>query len=310
LGSYHPLRLSAENIRGILAKFWKQNIGYSFSDLYKYRMIFIPLAVLFIALLVPILLIHYGRKQTKRPIQGKVSRPPGETCRQRLEDLDEKLTNTMLWLFGVALTLIVSTLATQNSIIGIIMATLATAITAALFGYRFYKISNEYSNYNLGFQGERVVGHHLNQLVSEGCRVFHDLQFGKFNIDHVLVCSGGVLCIETKTRRKPKQADGHKVIYDGKSLSYPFGSERHGLDQVERNSKYLRKFIADSSGENVKVQPVLVLPGWFVERKGRGPVHVVSHKELNQIIPSEAQLSPGQIQRISYQIELVSQMNF
>lgn len=58
----------------------------------------------------------------------------------------------------------------------------------------------------------------------EGYRVYHDLQFDGFNVDHALVGPAGILAIETKTHRKKKNIkSNHVVKFDGKKLHWPDG---------------------------------------------------------------------------------------
>jgi hypothetical protein len=169
------------------------------------------------------------------------------------------------------------------------------------------------------------VGEQLNQLMRHGFTVYHDLPFDGFNIDHVIVGPPGVYAVETKTRRKPKDEKGkaaHKVYYDGTRLRYPWGEDTFGLEQAKRNADHLASWLTSATGERVKAEAILTLPGWWVERTGRGAVHVVNAKEIRQIFPkpsaavpvratpnSEFEIqhskfvSPEQIQRICHQIE-------
>lgn len=52
-----------------------------------------------------------------------------------------------------------------------------------------------------GIVGEKDVGQLLDDMRSDGWRMLHDVGTGRGNIDHVAVGPGGVLTIETKSRR-------------------------------------------------------------------------------------------------------------
>lgn len=54
----------------------------------------------------------------------------------------------------------------------------------------------------LGWEGELATGEQLNRLYAQGYDVFHDIDGGGFNIDHVAVGPAGVFAIETKARVK------------------------------------------------------------------------------------------------------------
>ena len=62
--------------------------------------------------------------------------------------------------------------------------------------------------------------------------------------------------------------------------------------------------LSKATGERVTVQPIVALPGWFVDRKGKSDVKVLNGKEVPSFIATEpATLSDKTIQQISYQLE-------
>ncbi|WP_346189849.1 nuclease-related domain-containing protein [Rubritalea halochordaticola] len=178
---------------------------------------------------------------------------------------------------------------------------------------RFKNLLIERSSYELGFKGERYVGQLLDSLMREGCHVYHDIpcetKSAKFNIDHVVISSAGVFAVETKTYRKPKELEGKaraKVEYDGAKLHFSTGrSSGDELEQAMRNAKFLSKLLTNSTGEPVSVQGIVVLPGWFVERKGRGEALVVNPKEISQAVidrRASPKLDPAAMRRICHQL--------
>ena len=66
---------------------------------------------------------------------------------------------------------------------------------------------------NTGLLGEQKTASYLDKLKASGVEVFHDIQCGDFNIDHVLVSTRGIQVVETKYWR-PKEKGGY--VYDGK----------------------------------------------------------------------------------------------
>jgi hypothetical protein len=71
------------------------------------------------------------------------------------------------------------------------------------------------ANLRLGLEGERTVGHALEELRVYGYQVFHDIPGNKFNIDHVIAGPAGIFTIETKTRSKPGDGDGLERAVQG-----------------------------------------------------------------------------------------------
>lgn len=83
---------------------------------------------------------------------------------------------------------------------------------------------NEALNCEIGYKGEMLVAHHLNQLGRRGYFVFHDVRPPKrtANIDHLLVGPNGVFVVETKSRSIEKGIFP-SVVYDGKAIKFPNG---------------------------------------------------------------------------------------
>ena len=152
------------------------------------------------------------------------------------------------------------------------------------------------------------MGEELSRLIPLGFNIYHDVPFGGFNMDHVLVGTRGVFLVETKTRRKPVDEDGKKqfrVQFDGKYLHWSWGSDNHGIEQAKNNAKTLAAWLSSASGETVWVTPILTLPGWLVERKApTNGLHVLNPKEIYQVCAAQPEkLSEPQIQRICHQLD-------
>ncbi len=160
-----------------------------------------------------------------------------------------------------------------------------------------------------GYDGELAVGQELDQLMRSGAWVFHDVEADGFNIDHVVVAPQGVFAIETKGYTKPTEGDGKanaRVVFDGQKLLFPHCTTSRPIEQAERQGKWLSDWLTKATGAPVKVLPVVALPGWYVERKGAGMVHVLSGKELRSHLLSIRRAQPvgGQHQQqIAHQLE-------
>jgi len=75
--------------------------------------------------------------------------------------------------------------------------------------------------------------------------------------------------------------------------------------QEYRNAAELSLELTKATAEPVKVNAIVALPGWYVERKGRSEVNVLNPSEIRQavITNDKPQLSPAQIQRIADHLE-------
>jgi hypothetical protein len=148
--------------------------------------------------------------------------------------------------------------------------------------------------------------------MATGFRVFHDVPFDGYNIDHVVVGSPGVFVVETKARRKwnaaPTRQPGHMVRYDGKQLIWPSGlTDRFGLEQTERNTRTLGEWLTKATGDRVECKGILTIPGWWIEQTitGSQDITVAATKGLHRLLPSlgVAPITADHARRIVYQLE-------
>ena len=149
-----------------------------------------------------------------------------------------------------------------------------------------WRLEDELRNWRFGLRGEQAVAESLADrgVAAAGYVAFHDVPGeGKWNIDHVVVGPGGVFVLETKARPRRKaawQQAEQDVSFDGKVLVFPWCRDWEAAEQVERNADWVRKFLAGFVPKDLVVQPVIVVPGWYVESKGNYPVKAMNAKYL------------------------------
>jgi hypothetical protein len=260
-------------------------------------------------------LIHWKDRRKRLPFTQKILRPPGESLRVRLTELDEKLNDRLVQLMLSAYSpLLIAGLAALQGVRltpGIWFFFAATAIVASgCSGYGLRTVFVLRRRCRLGYEGERHVGEALNQLMLADYRVFHDFLVTDrpgvtWNIDHIVVGINGVFAVETKTRRKVKTVDGAKVTIGEGCLEYPWGADRCGLDQAQDNAAWLSDWISKTFEKPIKVAPLLVLPGWFIDRRCKLPVTVLSGREVTAQVPKldGEPLTADEIRRIAAMIE-------
>lgn len=235
-----------------------------------------------------------AQRGNKLPLTKRYLRPPGESLRLKLEKCDEKIFDLLLWVFGATALFGfgVYALLADSALIGATLAALALAAMIYL-ALGFEKEAKLRRDSYLGFLGERAVGEELNQLLADGWSVFHDVPFHDnpnakpFNVDHVVVGPGGLFAIETKTRRKKKEADGHKVSFNGQTLDYPWGSEDLGVNQAQERAHHLSQWLSKKLQTDISASPVLILTGWYVDRIGKGDVAVINDGEIGSVFRNE-----------------------
>ena len=281
-------------------------------------MIFIWEAVYVVLLLIPTFVtIFWVARVTKReraksvvPFAELQRRPAGESGRLKLEKYSDDLNTWLMAIvfIPVALALVLAT-QRETNVATITLFLIADVIVAAVAWRKLRSLLRERACYRLGFEGERYVAEELNQLMADGFRVFHDVPFDNYNLDHVLVGPPGVFVIETKTRRKPVSDEGekaYKVTFDGAVLHFPKGSDTDALEQVRRNRDTLSKWLSSATGDRVRARGILTIPGWFVEQiVPSADVQCLNPKQIRSAVLriTQVPLTAEQIQRASHQLE-------
>lgn len=273
----------------------------------------IPLALFFLPLTVPIGIVFWIRHQRKgrrNPLTYQMLRAPGESISQRIDllsnDIDLNLTMSGIVPL-LCYSMYLSTRYIANNQISPVIFVVLSAAFLAYFGVRLNKAYVQRHKEQLGLDCERSVGQELNQLMLDGCRVFHDVQADSFNIDHVVIASNGVFAIETKGRSKPDRGRGQEdvlVTYEGQTLQFPTWREREPIEQAKRQAAWLSGWLSKAVGEQVLVKPVLALPGWFVDRKSKDfLIYNGKNPQYLMKIATEKPLSPEMIQRVAHQLD-------
>lgn len=255
------------------------------------------------------------RAEARRPFTGLPLRVAGQSTRLKADDLlDSASDDLLLILIGPALGLWYGfTSPNSSSLIGGILFIFVAAGTAWV-GLRLKRKLRESWDFRLGALGEQVVGRELDQLIAQGYRVFHDLQFDGWNIDHAVVGPQGVFAVETKTWRKPRKESNlqAKIVFDGEGLIRPGKkSDPQAIEQARKNAMSLTSWISKAAAENVLVVPIVALPGWALDCERYGDVAVFSATNMSEpmIKRGQGNLQPDQIQRVAFQLAKCCEAN-
>jgi len=283
----------------------------------KFFLAYLPTAmpvIIFFVVMGLLCFLKLFKRSRRSPLTRELLRGPGQSLRTKIENLNMDIASylailfiTPIMFFSTYLSQIYFGAAKENNL------TMCIYIFAAfvLMGFcllKLWRLLKERTNYQLGLDCEIAVGQELNQLMLQGCRIFHDFPAEeskkKFNIDHIVVSRRGIFAVETKGRAKA--VDKETVIYDGQTLRFPKWTENKPIEQAKRNAKWLSKWLSNAIGENVSVRPVLALPGWYVYPKGSsGDVFVFNPKKPQLLIDilGKDSLSEIIVERISFQLE-------
>lgn len=275
-------------------------------------------SALFLTLLVGVALWRKRNRENRAPFpeSSRLLRGPGETLRRRLATLDDQIIRQLLFAFvvplalGGALAWIATRFSGSAQITWLLIAATVLLISLVVGIRNLVVTIDRWCNTWLGQFGERIVAEALEPLKADSFRVFHDVPAGDasapFNIDHVVVGPTGIFSIETKTRRKGRARAGFaesQIIYDGRALAYPWGEDRHGLDQAQRHATWLRESLQPLLGRPVIVHPILAFPGWQVITRVPGDVTVLNPRQIPALISALANDKPA---LDPHQVELIS----
>ena len=271
-------------------------------------------------------------RRERPPQKKKLLRPPGYSLQCRIDEFTEKLNDSVLQavaagsvlgLLGSAIFPIVEGLVLQRFTFGQIwkppssyvlmsLGALTVSATAWMIASIAHatRMHRDLRNCRFGLRGEQAVAEALADptIVAAGYTTFHDVPGdGTWNIDHVVVGPSGVFVLETKTRsRRAANRDQpeHKVGYDGQNLRFPWGEDRKAVKQVEQNTKWVRRFVNAFAPEDITFQPVIVVPGWFVEAQGTYPVRAMNAEYLiRYIAESKPRYEGHQLQGILHRLD-------
>lgn len=276
------------------------------------------MAIMLIALfsiMGPLMIWKRKRRRTRRsPLVNQLLRSPGESLRKDIEDINFDLAALIVYTPLIVVVVFASHI--SASYLGSQPETLfrysvSLALGLGVLAYGFTKISRlarHRANLQIGYEGELAVAQELSQLMRSGALVFHDVPGEGFNIDHVVVTQNGAYAIETKARTKPIRdmgKDDAKVVFDGKTLSFPTWKETDPLDQAARQARWLSKWLTGAVGEPVEVRGGLALPGWFVDRTGRAEVAVFNPKSTQFLLKGwlKEPMPETLVKRIAHQLD-------
>jgi hypothetical protein len=280
---------------------------------------FVPLFVIFGVLALMFATVFVTRKlmirrDRRSPIKQDMLRGPGHALRERIDDLVWDFAATLA--FGPLVPLALYAMYLQHRLAGgaaswVLVGVYGVAAAAVVIysTRKMVQILLAIRRLRLGLEAEIVAAEELNLLMRSGYSVFHDVPGdGPFNIDHVVAGPAGVFAMETKgrmQRKEPARSDGHVVKTNGTQLDFPGWTETKPIEQASRNARWLAQWLSRATGEPVRVEPVVLLPGWYVKRGDWNGVPVLNPKETPGFLASRrgASLNPGQQQRIAHQLD-------
>ncbi|WP_417736986.1 nuclease-related domain-containing protein [Rosistilla oblonga] len=255
-----------------------------------------------------------AKSQYQNPLTRGMLRSPGYSLRTKIDDLSSSVTATIAaWMMLPALFAVYHIAdshyrGTPESLWRTISELALFIVGSVFIGSWVFKRMEQLRRYNLGLQGELATGQELDQLMLEGCRVFHDIPIPHGNVDHVVVSRSGVFTVNTKIVGKPKQGEAKaKAIVNNAQnhIEFPGFKWRIPKDQLEGEARWLSNHLSGAMGESIDAEPILAIPGWFItERIGRSSVYVINPvKPKRFFVHSRSVFSDTRIGQIAHHLE-------
>jgi len=254
------------------------------------------------------------RRGARNPISRNLLRSPGQSRLERIDDLRWDVAAYMgigMLPAPVMLAVYLEAWTSSGERPGWVLTAVCAAVFVLLQVWAVGKLVAALAvlrRMRLSHQAEVAAGQELNELARLGYRVFHDLQFEgeKRHVDHVVVGPGGVFVIETKGRAHGASS-GWTLRYDGESLEFPGWEERKPLVEALAHAQRVQAWLSLVTGESVRAQALVVLPGWVVQRSSSGGVAVLGGGEIRSYfagVEPDPRMTEKLVQRVGYELDL------
>jgi hypothetical protein len=246
-----------------------------------------------------------SKRETRSPLKERPLRYPGQSLDDEITNIrDEILMFAELSVgYGVSLIVIWVDYLIRTNLIRFIMTGAALAILIITI-YKFIRGQKNIELLQMARDGEKIVGEQLELLREKGYAIFHDIQAGNFNVDHVVISKHGIFAIETKTFSKPVKGDA-KIYYDGEKINVNgWQPDRDPVKQAKANASWLKDILKQSTGNIYPVKGAVIFPGWYIESKTqKGEVWVLNPKALPVFIGNEPDvITQNDVNMISFHL--------
>ena len=266
----------------------------------------VPALIILLGLAPIVVLVYWWRRKNRlyarqSPLTRNLLRPPGHSLRLKVEGFDSQI-GLHLMAITVVPTMIFAAHVSQSYYGRVPESALRTGVLAAMFvafiavvGKRLLRLVDQRRLFALGLDGELATAEELNQLMRDGCRVFHDVPIQYGNVDHVVVSPSGVYAVNTKMLgKRPKGNDNAEVTVDHFTniIQFPDRPYHIQVDKLKMEAKCLSRWLTSAIGakKEVVVEPMLALPGWFIREadRPRGGICHQSRQPAAVLHPAES----------------------
>jgi len=247
-------------------------------------------------------------RESKSPIKNLPVRMAGQSTREKHAAVF--MDNVLLYFLCAGMFVLVAVLEWLRYLMKMPPIPIFYSVVAVAFIliaiWKFKKAIAVGRQLRLGAIGEEAVGQFLDEkLRPMGCQVFHDVLGDEFNVDHIVVGPTGLFAIETKTCSKPVRG-ACIVKYDGQNVTVNGSKpDRDPVVQAKSEARWVSDLLEQSTGRRFPVQPIVLYPGWYVEKTTPNvDVYVLNDTMVPTFIKNgHNRLSPEDISLISFHLK-------
>lgn len=207
------------------------------------------------------------RGAKRSPIRRRAAPSAGESLRR---ELDEQADGLVPYLLAVTIaggmTIVVWWWSRTGKLPSPLLIFAVFLVAAFAFAVKAIRTWPRIKRLALARDGERAVAEQLErELRRHDFEIFHDIPAEGFNVDHLVIGPTGVFAVETKTYRKPVGRESRVSIRDNKVLVDGQSPPRDPVRQARAIARWVADLLRESTGRDIRVRPVVVFPGWFVD---------------------------------------------
>ena len=233
------------------------------------------------------------RPVLRSPLKDKTLRNPGQSLDAEISKAADKFMEngmSIVWLGIFVLFELFQWLTKTPAWMAAIMGAIFLLVLLVIYIPKMMRGYKELKRLRQARDGERAVAECLDLLRGDGHRVFHDIVGPNFNIDHVIIGPKGIFTVETKTLSKYVDKND-KLYFDGEHLRIgKIELPNNPVPQARAQAGWFKKLLGESTGKTFGIKPVVVFPGWFVERTSgtnQSDIWVLEPKALRGFLKNE-----------------------
>jgi hypothetical protein len=162
-----------------------------------------------------------------------------------------------------------------------LLALLAGVLVAALYGlYRFIVVVLQKKKVEFIRDANIATGHGLQRLTSNQNRVFHDVPCATGVIDNVIVGLHGIYAVCVFAKRPGKD---NRVRLSGEKLAFAPGKDVVSVSDCGKRAEQLAREVRKQVGHDVRVRPVVAVPGWEIDAQASDQYLLVNERNLGML---------------------------